>query len=56
MIQQLCGVWVQDFLLDLKELEREIDEIPLRGLKGTTGTQVRPHIAHIHLRILKEMF
>lgn len=40
MIQQLCGVWVQDFLLDLKELEREIDEIPLRGLKGTTGTQV----------------
>ena len=25
--------------MDLKNIEREIDDIPMRGLKGTTGTQ-----------------
>ena len=33
-------LYMQDFLMDLDYLEREIDTIPLRGLKGTTGTQV----------------
>lgn len=33
-------LYMQDFLMDLDYLEREIDAIPLRGLKGTTGTQV----------------
>ena len=34
----------QDFLMDLENLEREINNIPMRGLKGTTGTQVCMHI------------
>lgn len=33
-------LYMQDFLMDLSNLEREIETIPLRGLKGTTGTQV----------------
>ncbi len=32
-------LWAQDFALDLKELERRRDELPLRGVAGTTGTQ-----------------
>lgn len=32
-------LWLQDFLLDLKEIERRRDELPFRGAKGTTGTQ-----------------
>jgi adenylosuccinate lyase len=49
----LCVVCVtQDFWLDLKKLSQSIDEIPLRGLKGTTGTQARTHArtqyTHIH--------
>jgi adenylosuccinate lyase len=35
-------LYMQDFLMDLNNLEREIETIPMRGLKGTTGTQVRP--------------
>lgn len=33
-------LYMQDFLMDLDNLEREIETIPMRGLKGTTGTQV----------------
>ena len=32
-------LWCYDFVLDLQELERRRDELPFRGVKGTTGTQ-----------------
>jgi adenylosuccinate lyase len=32
-------LWLQDLLFDLEELERLIAWLPLRGVKGTTGTQ-----------------
>ncbi|CAN0465688.1 unnamed protein product [Ascophyllum nodosum] len=32
-------LWMQDVVLDVAELERYIEELPMRGVKGTTGTQ-----------------
>lgn len=32
-------LWLFDLTLDLQELERRCDELPYRGVKGTTGTQ-----------------
>ena len=32
-------LWAQDFALDYDEIERVIDWLPFRGVKGTTGTQ-----------------
>ncbi len=32
-------LWMQDLLFDLRELRRYQAELPLRGAKGTTGTQ-----------------
>jgi adenylosuccinate lyase len=32
-------LWLQDFLLDLEELETRLERLPARGVKGTTGTQ-----------------
>ncbi|HEY2783627.1 MAG TPA: adenylosuccinate lyase [Fimbriiglobus sp.] len=32
-------LWLFDLVLDLRELERRRDELPFRGVKGTTGTQ-----------------
>ena len=32
-------LWLYDLVLDLQELERRRDELPFRGVKGTTGTQ-----------------
>jgi adenylosuccinate lyase len=32
-------LWAQDLLLDLKSLRTYLAELPLRGVKGTTGTQ-----------------
>jgi adenylosuccinate lyase len=32
-------LWLYEFVLDLRELERRRDELPFRGAKGTTGTQ-----------------
>ncbi len=32
-------LWLQDFLLDLEEIERLLEVFPFRGAKGTTGTQ-----------------
>ncbi len=32
-------LWGQDFLLDLQTLEQLIERLPMRGVKGTTGTQ-----------------
>jgi len=34
-----CTLWMQDLLLDLERVDREIETLPLRGVKGTTGTQ-----------------
>lgn len=32
-------LWLQDFLMDVEELDFQIDRLKLRGVKGTTGTQ-----------------
>ncbi len=32
-------LWLQDFMLDLEEVEFVLNEIKFRGVKGTTGTQ-----------------
>ena len=32
-------LWAQDLLMDLREVSRRRDELPCRGVKGTTGTQ-----------------
>ena len=34
-----CCLWLQDFMLDFQEIDRLISDLPLRGVKGTTGTQ-----------------
>ena len=34
-----CALWMQDFVLDLQEFDRLIADLPMRGVKGTTGTQ-----------------
>jgi adenylosuccinate lyase len=38
-------LWIQDLLMDLSAFERVKDLLRFRGVKGTTGTQVRqnPH-------------
>lgn len=32
-------LWIQDFMLDLEEIDFRLDRLRLRGAKGTTGTQ-----------------
>ncbi len=32
-------LWIQDLLLDLRNLQRSRDDLRFRGVKGTTGTQ-----------------
>lgn len=32
-------LWIQDFLMDLEDLDFQINRLRLRGVKGTTGTQ-----------------
>lgn len=32
-------LWAYEFAMDLAEIERRIDTLPFRGIKGTTGTQ-----------------
>jgi len=34
-----ASLWAYDFTMDLAELERRIETLPFRGVKGTTGTQ-----------------
>ncbi|MGE5630893.1 MAG: adenylosuccinate lyase [Caulobacteraceae bacterium] len=34
-----CCLWLQDFLMDLEELDFQLGRLKLRGVKGTTGTQ-----------------
>jgi len=32
-------LWIQDLVLDIRDMQYRIDSLPLRGVKGTTGTQ-----------------
>jgi adenylosuccinate lyase len=32
-------LWIQDFMMDWERVQREVETIPMRGVKGTTGTQ-----------------
>jgi adenylosuccinate lyase len=32
-------LWMQDLVLDVRDLDRRVAELPCRGVKGTTGTQ-----------------
>ncbi|MDR0499142.1 MAG: adenylosuccinate lyase [Holophagales bacterium] len=34
-----AALWIQDLLLDLADLNHVIETTPIRGIKGTTGTQ-----------------
>lgn len=34
-----AALWLQDFLLDLEEIQFRLDTIRFRGVRGTTGTQ-----------------
>jgi adenylosuccinate lyase len=36
-------LWMQDLVLDLADLDHRIATLPLRGVKGTTGTQASFH-------------
>lgn len=34
-----CVMWMQDLVMDYNEINRVIEDLPFRGVKGTTGTQ-----------------
>lgn len=34
-----CTLWMQDLLMDFEEIDRLVETLPMRGVKGTTGTQ-----------------
>ena len=34
-----CTLWMQDFSMDYEEINRIIKDLPMRGVKGTTGTE-----------------
>jgi adenylosuccinate lyase len=34
-----CTMWMQDFVMDFTDIDNLIKELPMRGVKGTTGTQ-----------------
>ena len=36
--KRIC-LWAQDFLMDIKDLQNRLENIPFLGVKGTTGTQ-----------------
>lgn len=38
-----ASLWLQDFMLDLEEVEDVLARLPFRGVKGTTGTQASFH-------------
>jgi len=34
-----AALWCYEFVMDLQEIEHRLDNLPFRGVKGTTGTQ-----------------
>ena len=34
-----CTLWMQDLLMDYERITQELENLPMRGVKGTTGTQ-----------------
>ena len=34
-----CTLWMQDLLMDYERVTHELENLPMRGVKGTTGTQ-----------------
>ena len=50
-----CCLWMQDFYLDFGELDRLIADLPMRGVKGTTGTQAT-FLGNIPQTFLKLIF
>lgn len=57
-------LWAQDFVLDLQELEYRINDLPLRGAVGTTGTQAsylelfegdHAKVEELNRRVVKKM-
>ncbi|EED86316.1 adenylosuccinate lyase [Thalassiosira pseudonana CCMP1335] len=34
-----CTLWIQDLLMDYERVTYELENLPMRGVKGTTGTQ-----------------
>jgi len=61
--KRLC-LYLQDFMLDLERLEHEMELLPFRGAKGTTGTQAsfmelfngdHAKIAELNRKIAAEM-
>ena len=38
-IGKRCSLWLQDLVFDFNEIQRQIETLPMRGVKGTTGTQ-----------------
>ena len=58
------SLYLQDFMIDLERLEEEIDRLPFRSVKGTTGTQAsfmelfegdHARIRELERRVAKEM-
>jgi len=39
MVGKRATLWCQEFTMDLQEVEYRIENLPFRGVKGTTGTQ-----------------
>eukprot|EP01032_Pedospumella_encystans_P015861 gene15861-18121_t len=34
-----CTLWMHDLLMDFNDIQNLLEELPMRGVKGTTGTQ-----------------
>lgn len=34
-----CTLWMHDLLMDFNDIQGLLDDLPMRGVKGTTGTQ-----------------
>jgi adenylosuccinate lyase len=51
-------LWMQDLVLDLADVDARMDALPLRGVKGTTGTQASFlelfHGSHASVRALEQ--